>query len=309
MNSLTLQVCQKLISSDKSIRQMSKKQLVAFCREVNSTGEFFISLNTSKPLMIQYLGDFVLNTLTKLKPTTFNGLADEAFRELAEVTGEAYSIELFSRLVVDCMCKVSGFDREGSLIEDVKTFYALAGVDFDTAPKDLPLAVIYIGVKNNIQYLQTIHGITSLHTRYFAVRDRLYSFREYDDSFFLQQADKDFLRAEVPRLINLYLSLATTDKYDFFLEDPLDGLTPIADYIDTFSEVFKADYVTFYPESREWNLAADGSYVSEREIKRSCPDSLTMFVGFWNKAEKDFDIKSIVARHKDKSRFPWLLNK
>ena len=159
--------------------------------------------------------------------------------------------------------------------------------------------VIYHTIRDNLNYLQSLMSISSLRTRNYAIRDKLFTRQDYDYQMILLPSDRTVLKAEVIRVTEYFRRITT--EYDKYREMSDESLEPLCD-IDIMALAAEAEHCWLTDESWEWNEAK----TSGKFAHKVDPDSIHLSFCRWDTSVNDFSpFFTVVATHPDPSRFPW----
>ncbi|MGI2907644.1 hypothetical protein [Tolypothrix sp. VBCCA 56010] len=276
------------------------------------------------------------------KPPSFNKYTERSIAILLEF-GTAYGNELnaewIAGILKDCAWRAS-IRRSISekLILSDPIFYGLAGHDLETIglfnrivrspeefgdiPKDMQKGANFysnIGnllggeavsaicqyhtIRDNLNYLQQLHGISSLEKRSKAVKDRLFEYFDYNDQMALLPSDRAVLKAEAPRIAEYFQTL--TSDYEVYRSNDDESLERLPDDFCLMTAVAEADYAWIYAQSIDWKPSKDG--YSGGHVDRLDPDEITVCLSKWDGDQYD-GFLYLKAIHFDPSRRPWLAN-
>jgi len=223
---------------------------------------------------------------------------DAVFLGLAGISPE--HLNTFKRIVVSPEEFDIQQDEEGK-----PDFYQRIGSVFGADA--LCEIAIYHRIRANLRHLQSGLGISSLHSRSYAIRDKLFSVQDYDCQLELMSRDRIQLKNEVPRIVEYFLSL--TGNYQLFRELNDESLEPLGDDIDLPAIALTSEYAWIHSQSYSWELQPNGGY-SGHSSHRLDPDEISLCLQVWDSQDNDFSsFYRVKAEHRDPSRFPWRLAK
>lgn len=273
-------------------------------------------------------------------PDTFNEITRASIAILLNrgtSHGNTLTSTWIQEILGDCQIRGIALNRvKEPLLKDDSLFYGLAGIAPEqlnifrrimTSPDEFDIVqdapdkpdfyqrigsafgadamceiAIYHRIRSNLRHLQTTLGISALHSRCYAIRDKLFSVQDYEWQLELMPRDRVHLKAEVPRIVSYFLSLV--GDYDLFRELDDESVEPLGD-VDLHAIALTAEYAWINSESYNWQPQPNGGYRGQSDA-RIDPDSISLSLQIWDKKDNDFSsYYRVCAEHRDKSRFPW----
>lgn len=222
-------------------------------------------------------------------------LSDDVYYSLVGI--DPLQVKVFKNLVANAGAFNVQIPTPKEISQNLINVY---GIDFSCQIS------IYHQMRENMWHLQQLCGISSLHEKHFAIRDKLFSAQEYDHQLIVIDADRIILKKDAFRTTQYFKEL--THDYTLFVEN-LDNeeSEPAPTDLNILNLGLEADDVWLRSQSIKWGRQTDGNYRSVDEYFPLEPDKIELTFLKWNNERYDYDSTyKLVAVHRDNRRFPWL---
>lgn len=124
--------------------------------------------------------------------------------------------------------------------------------------------IVHHMIRDNLNYLQQLLGISCLEPRSYAVRDCLFTTQDYNSQLQILESDRLALKSEAPRVAAYFELVAEGYTVEQEMDDDTTQPFDIADLAGMASI---AEYAWVYAESFDWEPTSDGGYVG-RPVQR-----------------------------------------
>lgn len=233
------------------------------------------------------------DTLKRVKEPML--LSDDIFYSLAGI--DPLEVKIFKSLLANADDFNVTIPTPKEISQNLINVY---GIDFSSQIS------VYRQLHKNILHLQRQCGVSSLHKKHFAMRDKLFTAYDYEKQLSITEADRIILKKEAFKITQYFTEL--THDYTLLVENlENEECNPAPINLNILNLGIESDYVSIRSESIKWKQKNDGYYRSESEYFPLDPDKIELNFFKWDTELQGYDCTyALVAMHRDNSRFPWL---